>query len=89
MVDPPDQYWRIGPYLQEAETVEEVQKGVFIPFIHRPLHRYVNALLRAGLDLVEMQEPAPPEGFLARSAQYRQAEYVPRLLLLQCVKPVA
>ena len=36
-LDPPEQYWRIGPYLVEDETVEEVEKGVFIPFIHRPL----------------------------------------------------
>ena len=44
ILDPPEQYWRIGPYLVEDETIEEVEKGVFIPFIHRPLSRYVNAL---------------------------------------------
>ena len=37
ILDPPEQYWRIGPYLVEDETIEEVEKGVFIPFIHRPL----------------------------------------------------
>ena len=37
MIDPPEQYWRIGPYLPEAVTVEEVQKDVFIRFVHRPL----------------------------------------------------
>ena len=36
ILDPPEQYWRIGPYLVEDETIEEVEKGVFIPFIHRP-----------------------------------------------------
>ncbi len=44
VLDPPEQYWRIGPYLVEDETIEEVEKGVFIPFIHRPLSRYVNAM---------------------------------------------
>ena len=37
MVDPPEQYWRIGRYLEEAETIEEVELGVHIRFIHRPL----------------------------------------------------
>ena len=46
ILDPPEQYWRIGPYLVEDETIEEVEKGVFIPFIHRPLSRYLNALAR-------------------------------------------
>ena len=46
ILDPPEQYWRIGPYLVEDETIEEVEKDVFIPFIHRPLSRYVNALVR-------------------------------------------
>ena len=33
-----------GPYLVEDESIEEVEKDVFIPFIHRPLSRYINAL---------------------------------------------
>ena len=49
MLDPPEQYWRIGAYLVEDRTIEEVEKGVFIPFIHRPLSRYVNAMAAAGL----------------------------------------
>ena len=60
VLDPPEQYWRIGPYLVEDTTVEEVEKGVFIPFIHRPLSRYLNALSDAGLVLRRMEEPAPP-----------------------------
>lgn len=80
--DPPDQYWRIGPYLVEDETVEEVEKDVFIPFIHRPLSRYVNAMSEAGLVLRRMIEPAPPAGFLDRSPSYRAAADVPRLLVL-------
>ncbi len=81
-LDPPEQYWRIGPYLVEAETVEEVQKDVFIPFVHRPLSRYVNAMADAGLVLRRMIEPAPPEGFLARNDTYRAAAAIPRLLVM-------
>jgi len=83
IIDPPEQYWRIGPYLIEDETVEEVEKDVFIPFIHRPLSRYLNALADNGLVLTRMEEPAPPPGFLARAAEYEAAATIPRLLFLR------
>lgn len=86
ILDPPEQYWRIGEYLTEAETVEEVELGVFIPFIHRPLGRYVNALAAAGLSLERMEEPAPPPGFLALAAEYEAAATIPRLLYLRTVR---
>ncbi len=82
VLDPPEQYWRIGPYLTEDVAIEEVEKGVFIPFIHRPLSRYVNALADAGLTLRRMIEPVPPPGFLARAAEYQAAATIPRLLVL-------
>jgi SAM-dependent methyltransferase len=82
VLDPPEQYWRIGPYLVEAHSLEEVEKDVFIPFIHRPLSRYVNALSDAGLRIVRMHEPAPPPGFLALAEEYAEAATIPRLLLL-------
>ena len=44
-----EQYWRIGPYLVEHHGVEEVDKNVWIPFVHRPLSVYVNGLAAAGL----------------------------------------
>lgn len=81
-----EQYWRIGPYLVEDKVDEEVDKGVFIPFIHRPLSRYLNALARAGLLVTWMGEPAPPAGFLARAAEYRDAATIPRLLALRAEK---
>jgi len=81
-----EQYWRIGPYLTEDHTLEEVEKGVWIPFIHRPLSRYVNALAAAGLYVTWMGEPAPPPGFLARAAEYRDAATIPRLLALRTEK---
>ena len=86
ILDPPEQYWRIGPYLTEDETLEEVAKGVFIPFIHRPLSRYLNALADNGLLLRRMEEPSPPPGFLARAAEYAEASSIPRLLLLRTEK---
>src|SRR6478735_6477363 len=82
MVDPPEQYWRIGPYLIEDNSVEEVEKDVHIPFIHRPMSRYVNAMSESGLVLRRMMEPAPPPGFLARAVEYQEASTIPRLLVL-------
>ncbi len=82
ILDPPEQYWRIGPYLVEELAIEEVEKDVFIRFIHRPLSRYVNALADNGLLLRRMLEPAPPPGFLATAAEYQAAASIPRLLVL-------
>ena len=86
ILDPPEQYWRIGPYLRESVMIEEVQKDVFLPFVHRPLSRYVNALRDAGLAIDRMLEPAPPPGFLAAAPEYPQADTIPRLLVLVCRK---
>ena len=86
MVDPPEQYWRIGAYLTEAVTVEEVEAGVHIRFVHRPLSRYVNALADNGLYVTRLIEPAPPPGFLALAPEYAAAVDVPRLLYLRAVK---
>jgi ubiquinone/menaquinone biosynthesis C-methylase UbiE len=83
IIDPPEQYWRIGPYLVETETIEEVEKDVFIRFVHRPLSRYINALIANGLSIERMVEPSPPPGFLARAPEYALAHTVPRLLYLR------
>ena len=81
-----EQYWRIGPYLVEDNSQEEVAPGVLLPFIHRPLHRYVNAMADQRLVVERMEEPAPPEGFLERAAEYREAATIPRLLFLAARK---
>lgn len=81
-----EQYWRIGPYLVEDCRVEEVDKDVWIPFIHRPLCRYVNAMVAAGLLITVMDEPAPPPGFIARAREYAEAATIPRLLFLRAEK---
>ena len=82
-VDPPEQYWRVGPYLAEQSFVEQVEQGVFIRFVHRPLSRYLNALADHGLLLEQMVEPTPPDGFLARAEEYAAAAAIPRLLYLR------
>lgn len=81
-----EQYWRIGPYLIEDDSQEEVAPGVWLPFIHRPLNRYVNAMAAHGLLIERMEEPPPPEGFLERAAEYREAATIPRLLFLAARK---
>jgi hypothetical protein len=86
VLDPPEQYWRIGPYLVEAATIEEVEIDVHIRFVHRPMSRYVNALAANGLFVERMVEPAPPPGFLALAPEYADAATVPRLLYLRLRK---
>jgi len=86
VLDPPEQYWRIGPYLHEDLTLEEVERGIHIPFVHRPLGRYVNAMPANGLLVRRMEEPSPPPGFLARSPEYPQGADYPRLLVLVAEK---
>ena len=81
-----EQYWRIGHYLEEKHTVEEVEKDVFIPFVHRPLSRYLNAARRENLVLGEMLEPSPPQGFLDIAPEYVEARFVPRLLALDFLR---
>ncbi len=81
-----EQYWRIGPYLVEHHSVEEVAKDVWIPFVHRPLSSYLNAMAAAGLYVTAMHEPAPPGGFLARAGEYAEAAAFPRLAFLRAEK---
>jgi len=85
-IEPPEKYMRLGPYLPEQAFVEQVERGVFIRFIHRPLSRYLNALADSGLLLAQMLEPAPPPGFIARAAEYGESAEYPRLLYLRLRK---
>ncbi len=72
--------WQV--HQTNGPVVEQVEKGVFIRFVHRPLSRYVNAMAEVGLALERMLEPAPPQGFLARAPEYVEAATIPRLLTL-------
>ena len=77
-----EQYWRVGPYLTPDVTMEELAPGVVLPFVHRPLSQYVNEMAQHGLLVERMEEPMPPEGFLAKAQEYRDARTIPRLLLM-------
>lgn len=83
ILDPPEQYWRIGPYLHESDAIEQVELGVHIRFVHRPLSRYINAMADHGMLVEHMDEPAPPHGFLERAPEYPDAASIPRLLYLR------
>lgn len=85
-VDPPEEYWRLGPYLTESSSMEQVEKGVWIRFVHRPMSRYINSARAAGLVLERMLEPAPPAGFLSQAREYTAAAAYPRLLYLRLVR---
>lgn len=83
ILDPPEQYWRVGAYLEEADTLEEVERDIFIRFWHRPLSRYLNSARASGMVLEHMEEPAPPPGFLDRAEEYTDAAAIPRLMFLR------
>ena len=78
-----EQYWRIGPYLVEDVMMEQIAPGIVLPFVHRPLSRYVNTMADHGLMLERMLEPAPPPGFLAKAPEYVESASIPRLLVLR------
>ena len=78
-----EQYWRVGPYLRDDSTVEEVAPGVNLPFMHRPLSRYVQVMGEVGLLIEDMDEPPPPPGFLDEAWEYGEASTIPRLMLLR------
>jgi SAM-dependent methyltransferase len=78
-----EQYWRVGPYLDDETTLEEIRPGVELPFIHRPLSRYVHVMGEVGLLIDDMAEPPPPPGFLARAPEYREAATIPRLMVIR------
>ena len=81
-----EQYWRVGPYLSDDTSLEEVDKDVFVPFVHRPLSRYVNALAEQGLLVTRMEEPPPPPGFLNKAPEYEEAATIPRRLFMRVEK---
>ncbi len=81
-----EEYWRIGPYLVVDTVMEELSPGVKLPFVHRPLSGYVNAMSDAGLQLHRMLEPAPPQGFIDKAPEYQDAATIPRLLVLVAQK---
>ena len=81
-----EQYWRVGPYLPDDETLEEVAPGVRLPFMHRPLGRYINVMADRGLLADHIDEPPPTPGFVARAPEYGAAATIPRLLVVRTRK---
>jgi len=81
-----EQYWRVGPYLPDDQAMEEVAPGIRLPFMHRPLSRYINVMADCGLLVEHMDEPPPPPGFLAQAPEYAEAASIPRLLVLSARK---
>jgi SAM-dependent methyltransferase len=81
-----EQYWRVGPYLPDDVAMEEVAPGIRLPFMHRPLSRYINVMADCGLLVEHMDEPPPPPGFLALAPEYGEAASIPRLLVLRARK---
>ncbi|MFZ4586008.1 MAG: class I SAM-dependent methyltransferase [Acidimicrobiia bacterium] len=75
-----EQYWRVGPYLDVAVAEEELAPGVVLPFVHRPLSQYVNALADHGLVIERMFEFEPPAAFLAKAPEYAETGKIPRIL---------
>ena len=78
-----EQYWRVGQYLNDDTGIEEVAPGVNLPFMHRPLSRYIHVMGEVGLLIDDMDEPPPPPGFLAEAWEYSEAASIPRLMLLR------
>jgi SAM-dependent methyltransferase len=81
-----EQYWRLGPYLPDDQSMEEVAPGVRLPFMHRPLGRYINVMAERGLLVDHMDEPPPTPGFVARAPEYGEAASIPRLMVLRTRK---
>jgi SAM-dependent methyltransferase len=78
-----EQYWRLGAYLSDDVVTDEIAPGVNLPFMHRPLGRYINVMADCGLLVERMEEPPPPPGFLAEAPEYDAAATIPRLLVLR------
>jgi hypothetical protein len=67
-------------------TVEEVAPGVNLPFMSRPLSRYVHVMGALGLLIEDMEEPPPPPGFLSAAPEYGDAASIPRLMMVRARK---
>ena len=86
MIDPPETYWRVGPYLSERVFEEEIEPGHHVRFVHRPLGRYINALTAAGLRLVAVDEPRPLDDVALGGPPSEMLAEVPRMLVVAAVR---
>ena len=78
-----EQYWRIGPYLARRRDAWRSSRPACCCRSCTARCRSTSTRWPSNGLLVErMEEPAPPEGFLAKADEYRAAATIPRLLLL-------
>jgi SAM-dependent methyltransferase len=82
VVDSDEHFWRVGSYLDDDIATDQVGPGIHLPFIHRPLGRYVHEMGRHGLLIDDMVEPSPPPAIILETGGYPDAASIPRLLLL-------
>ena len=82
VIDSDVHFWRVGSYLEDDLAVDEVAPGVSLPFIHRPLGRYVHEMGRCGLLIDDMVEPAPPRQVVVETGDVPRGSSIPRLMLL-------
>ncbi len=81
-----EMYWRVGAYLTEERSFDEVAPGVDLLFVHRPLSRYVQAMGRAGLLIDDMVEEAPPARVIEATWGFPEAATIPRVLLVSAIR---
>lgn len=83
VVDSDERFWRVGSYLEDDITTEEVGPGIRLSFIHRPISRYVHEMGKCGLLIDDMVEPPPPLATIDATGGYPNGATIPRLLLLR------
>jgi SAM-dependent methyltransferase len=86
LIDSDEQFWRVGSYLEDDISIDEVGPGVRLSFAHRPLSRYVHEMGRCGLLIDDMVEPAPPPTVLLETGGFPNASSIPRLMLLSALR---
>ena len=84
--DPPEKYWRVGSYLREERSEEYFGDGISIPFTHRPLSRYLNALSDSGFVITRLIEPEPFTTHEEDLKWKNEIRFIPRLLIVVCEK---
>jgi SAM-dependent methyltransferase len=77
-----DHFWRVGSYLGDDVSTDEVGPGIELSFAHRPLSRYVHEMGRCGLLIDDMVEPPPPAEVLLETGGFPHACSIPRVMLL-------
>jgi SAM-dependent methyltransferase len=82
VIDSDERFWRVGSYLEDDITTEEVGPGISLSFIHRPISRYVHEMGKCGLMIHDMAEPPPPPATIAATGGHLNGATIPRLLLL-------